>query len=332
MIPIIFGLLLQDAEEFARGEKYLEKAGAALKGERLLGLYIGRKWIGHIRLTGQGTELRVAAELRHGKLEERIVFGRDMKLLSVESKSRQRTIAFTVKEGAWKQRVEEDGQVSESDGKVEPAFVWGARFLPLFAMPDEESVALVDVESDREPVKIVRLADKRKGLNVLQVGSGAWLYDDGGKMVEFKNGREPVTFRVIAEGDLGKDLKTELAVSPPKRAILDLFLAAQKKDEAAILAAFDIERFAQESEPNYSNLREGKKKEVQESARGFILNHVGNLELPEKDLLEDYFAETLDSREESADRATVSELDGTVWKLYKASNGRWLIYGISRRD
>jgi hypothetical protein len=342
MIVIALVCLLQDA---ASGETYLEGIGKTwaqkLPEPRILGVYIGRKYLGTVRVSVQadgGTfSLTLAYELKTGgQSKSKITLGPKLELIGVEEKRDDVQTTLTVVKGKWTMRVREKGQDREEQGEAKPAMAWEPMFLPLFAMPMEPVTlnagnGFVPLTM-RRGQKVKRLAKEFDCIELIAEGEppARWYCNDRGP-VEFKRAGSHVRFRGIAETEVGKDLNEPLELTEPQKAVIAALTAVKKGDKDALLAAFELETFTRERVPEFATCSKTRQKEILESTRTFLTTELmtdeARANLPEQALIEDWFAMTLETSEKDG-KATVTEPDGTAWKLSRSPEGKWLIIGI----
>ncbi len=295
--------------------EYLKEIAQAWKEklpeDRFLGVYVGRKWLGHLRLHVErktGLVWTITFQLQRQKAITDVYMTDSLEIIKVVDRG------------------------NELKTK-EPGAVWEPLFLPLYKVPDKARVYSMSaedhVELRRLPDKVTRTIGKRGEFGVLQIGQARWYLDADGKPAEYKKSGHHTRMRVISEEQVGKDLVEPLDLTDPQRAMIAVYRAMKKGDKEAFLAAFDIERFTRDKVPEYATCSNKRKQEILEATRTFLTGEVMSGEdLPEAGLIEDWFAMVLESTEKDGS-AEVRDGDGTVWKLSKSADGKWLIYALT---
>jgi hypothetical protein len=247
----------QEEELIARGQKYLDKVAKTWSGDlpvkRLVGIYIGRKWMGYMRLTikaapkgtGAAFEIDMVGEV---KIEDKAFSGRgrtllakDLSPVSVEFFNDEPEVRegkeLSVEGGRWKLRCAVNGKITETEGELKTATTWGAEILPLFAIPDDDVIRVVSLDSGKGPYRFAKLPRKRPHrvgakageFRVLELNKGEdkpdlCYYGEEGGAIEIVPQGGPARLVPIDESEMGKNLDEPLALKPPERAVIDLFL------------------------------------------------------------------------------------------------------------
>ncbi len=359
--------LAQEPDE--AGQRFLDKVAKGwsekLPTERLMGFYIGRKWIGHLRVTIKAAqeasgaafdmtmtgEMKLKDQTRGGNAH--VLLARNLSPVWGESVTtdpdKNEKKWLTTEKGRWKLKVEENGKVRESEGDLKPGTTWAVNILTLFAVPDDDKVVVLGIDAKKGPHEITKAADKqtrtigrKKGeyrvLESRQAGDKPDLgfYTDDGRMAEIVPGGSPTRLRPIMEADLGKDLDEPLELKPCERALVDAFLAVKRDDSKAVLDCFDFDRMAAEMAPGYADMTAEKKKEAAEELRKQIAGGFAKRgpSFPEEKMLEEALAAALKTTEKDG-VATIDVFGREVWKLYLATEGdrkgRWLIIRIDQK-
>ncbi len=361
----------QDPEALARGQKYLDKVAAAWAGklpqERLVGVYLGRKWVGTLWMrvgaapkeSGAVFELTLKGEIAfmgHSmKAENRSLLAKDLSPVSDEDvkveDGKTRKLTVTVEKGRWKLRREEKDEVKQDEGTVVPGTTLEANVLPFFVLPDDAEFTLAAPDSKEGPFQFRKRADKKAlymdgkktDLALLEMSNpgkppALWYLSPGGEVVEFAVADAPVRCRPVTEAQRGQPLDEPLELKPAERALVDMFLALKKNDKAAVLAAFDFERMARESSPGYAELPEGDKKEIidviEDDVMTGLLSEGMRNQLPDVDFLEDLLAGAMKTTEKEG-LVSIETFGKTVWRMYCPAEGdrkgRWLICGAGSK-
>jgi hypothetical protein len=367
---------LTDEEEkahFARGQKYLDKVAAVwcarLPQERLLGIYMGRTWIGSLRLiiraapegSGGAFEFKSKQELQFAGLvvqtDVRAILDAKLGPLSAERtetiEGRSKKSKVTVANGKW--IASDDGQ-PDREGTPGPGQTLEANFLPLFARPDEAGLLIICPIGDkgintyeRLPDKVERTFDgKKQACSVLKVGHldhnkpDLWYFSEDGRPLEMRleveEGSWSPRYRPIAEAALGKTLTEPLEVKPAERRVLDMFVAIRKNDATAVAACFDFDRYAKESFPNFATATPADQKKAVATVRQAVLQNLmvdekTRASQPEPAALEDVLSLMMKTTEESGITSIVVKGSNT-WKLHQPAEGprkgQWLIFKYSQ--
>ncbi len=361
----------EDLDALGRGQKYLEKIGEAwslkLPDEIITGLFMGRAWIGHVRVTvkaapdgsGAAFEMQLKGEMSIGTQkfngDARIRFSKTMSLVSVESSSvepdMKRTKTLTVIDGKFKLDVDENGKVKTSEGVVAPGTTWDGKTLPLFLIPDEDAVALQSLDSEKGVVLFHKLVERKKRsiggkesefrvLTIKQQGKEAdsAYYGDDGRIVEVGMQNGAVRMRPVTEAEVGKDLDEKREVKPAERALLDMWLAIKRNEKERVLASFDIPRLCDALVPGYKDLDADKRKEADtmmtKQLEQDLLSETMRDGLPDEKVLEEGLAAGMKLTMKD-DVAHVLVMGKKIWKLAEAKDGdrkgKWLIIGIEDR-
>ncbi len=361
----------QEDEALARGQKYLDKIGKAwaakLPEDLLCGFYMGRQWIGSMTLavrtapagSGAAFEWVMQAEMsamgRATKMDGRALVSANLSPVSSETtettdgKIEKKTIA--VAGGRWTHTVDKGGQVTEKSGAITPGTTLEAAFLPLFGLPDDETLTLTSPDSKKGPFLFKKRSDRRekrfdgkKGeYAILELGHGGptvdlWILSADGKALELEAGDAPIRMRPIAAAQKGKALDEPLELQTYERALIDMFLAIKKNDAGAVEACFDFDRLAQEMIPGFNDSPAEKKKEAVEAMRAQmsknLLSEQMRNQFPDAALLEDAIATGMKS-EEKEGIAKVRVFGKQVWMLTLLKEGdrkgKWVIIGISQK-
>lgn len=370
LMALTLALAVQEDEALARGQKYLDKVAkawtASLPQERLLGIYMGRQWIGETRIgvraaaadSGGAFEFRLTGTLsaagKSRKMESRGILAGNLAPVRIEVRSDEdgkvETTTITVENGAWKRRTEQGGKTTETGGPLKPGTTMEANLLPLFAPPDDADLTLVALDSKKGPTRVRLPAGKGtvflRGAAVecalVEVAQGSeapdrWKCVDGKAVELAAGGGIPVRMRVIAEAEREKKLDEPLDLRPAEKALIGMFLAIKKNDREGVVAAFDFDRMAKEMIPGFEGLTDEKKKEavglLSRDMPAKLLGEAMRNQLPDPGLLEETLAAGIRSTEK--DGVTAVRIFGTqVWRLAEAKEGdrkgRWLIISVAK--
>jgi hypothetical protein len=370
---LAFAAAPQDDAELARGQKYLDRIAVAwtrtLPAERVLAIYLGRKSAGHARLKvarapegkgGAAYEVTLHVEMKTAGFEAlfdgRALLNPQLRFLWAEAVETENGVVTRKRVEAageeWIYRSDEGGgkaRPTERKGKLRAATTWGGvlRFLPLFALPEDKMGVVVLAPSDNEGVfDFVQPSEKRTAViggkeaefAVVEMreegktSSVCYLNAEGG-VAEIRPVGSPMRLRPVAEEALGKDLDEPLVVRAPERAVVDFYKAIKRGDKEAVLAAFDIPRYAAGLDPEHAKRPADKRASVEEEIRkGIVESFLPDslrAALPEEASMEDFLATGLESTVEGD--AAEARLFSLKIKLGKASDGRWLIHAIEFR-
>jgi hypothetical protein len=357
----LFGPLVAGANDEAaleRGQKYLERLAAAwtekLPPDRTFGIYLGRRWVGEATVsvkaapqssTGAVFEwtLRVESNISGSKLssEDRVLFGPRLALVSARSSEEgpegKISKSLSVKDGRWEIRREEMGKATRREGVQGPGTTWSATFLPALVRPQDAELELTALDSDPPGLRFESTPDAAR----LEIRRGAerrgvWTFGKDSRPVEFRPADSVIRFRPVEPGGAGKDLSEPLELKAPVKALSELFRAIKRGDRAAVTAAFDFERFAQEMVDGYVGFDPATKKQILEGLQtktpANLLTPKMRSGLPEERLMEDFFSVSAEATEK--DGVAEVRLFGkeTVWKLHQPTEGKrkglWLVCGI----
>jgi hypothetical protein len=361
----------QELAQRTTGQKYLDKVSAAwsaqLPQERLLGIYMGRHWMGLVRITlkaapaGSGAafdytlhqEIRVLKHVGtvdlHALLDARLAPVSAERIEVNDGKERKSRIALV----DGKRTATMDGY-PDREVKPGPGFTIEANLLPLWVPPEEDGLFLLCMIGDkgansfhRLPEKVERTIDgKKQACSVLKIGHlsahpDLWYYSEDGRPLEFhpqvEEGTPAARHRPITEAMIGKPLNEPLAMKPAERRVLDVFVAIKKNDETALAACFDFDRFAKESIPDFEKVAPADQKKTVVNLRQTMLkNFLGTEEsrasMPEPTLMEDAMADVMVTTEDKGIVSVTLPGNGT-WKLYQSTEGprkgQWLIFLIT---
>lgn len=360
----------QDDAELARGQKYLDRVAAAwstsLPAERLLGIYLGRKAVGHARLKiaraaegGEAAfEVTLHIEMKSGSFEAvcdgRALLSPQLRCLWAEAVETENGAVtrrrIETSGGEWVYRSDErGGKRVERKGLLRTATTWGGilRFLPLFGLPEDKVGVVVLAPSDNEGIfdfaqpaatREAVIGGKEDDFAVIEMREGGkvssvgYLNREGG-VVEIRPAGSPMRLRPVAEDRVGKDLDELLVIRDPERAIVEFYKAIKRGDREAVLGAFDIARYAAWLDPEYSRRPADKRAEIEEEIRrsvvdSFLPDSV-RAALPEEAWMEDFLATGLESTVEAGSAEV--RLFALKMKMGKGADGRWRIHAIGFR-
>ena len=362
----------EEKAHFARGQKYLDKVAAAwsakLPQERLLGIYMGRTWMGSLRLTikaapaGSGGafefiskhEIQIAG--RAAQTDVHAILDAKLGPLSAERtetiEGRSKKSKVTVANGKW--TASEDGH-PDREGTPGPGQTLEANFFPLFARPDEAGLLILCPIGDKGVNTFESLADKvertfdgkKQSCAVLKVGHldhkpDLWYYSEDGRPLEMRleveEGSWSPRYRPVAEAAAGKTLTEPLEVNPAERRLLDMFVAIRRNDATAVAACFDFDRYAKESFPNFATATPADQKKAVATVRQAVLKNLmvdekTRASQPEPATLEDVLSLMMKTTEENGVTSIVIKGSNT-WRLHQPAEGprkgQWLIYKFSQ--
>jgi hypothetical protein len=363
------GAAAQDPQDLANGQRYLEQIAAAwskqLPQERLAGAFMGRQWLGHVRIrvaaapAGSGAVFEVTST---GELSlmgetmvetERVLLTRSLLPVSVDAtstesgKKKQKTLR--VEKGRWKLVVDTDGTRTEADGELKPGTTWNVQMLPLFARPLKTPLALNDLEEGRARRLVLRaLPERRKAqvdgkpaaLDALEMRADAeepdyWTFLPDGRAHELTASAAPVSLRPIAESAIGKNLPGELEVHPAARALIDIFVAMRQRNRDAALAGFDLAHMAADQVTGFDKMSPAQRQkaiaDVRTELEGKLLAEDAVKGLPPPPLLQEVLASGMKT---SVDKgvARVEAFGSHAWMLHEADIGgsgrRWLVFKV----
>jgi len=357
----------QAEDELKRGQAYLEKVAAEwekkLPVECVLGVYAGRRWAGLAKLSiarapegsGAAFEIVMRAELKTEGFEAAVdaqgLFAKNLRFVRVESTEVQNGVKTTRRVEAvgaeWVARVES----RERRGALRTGSTWDglARFLPAFAAPaDAVGVVMVTPGEDGDTVwDFSRPAGKRAAAiggredeySAIELRSGGalasvYLLGENGGLAEIRPATSPLRFRPVSKEAVGRDLEERLVVREPERVVLDFYRAVKRNDRGAVLAAFDLARYAEGIDPDYASRSEEKRRALQDEVRASIVeSFLGErirAGLPAEERMEDVLGPKLSSELPAADSAEVT-LFSLRFKLARPPEGRWRIHAIEIR-
>jgi hypothetical protein len=362
--------LEEELAKLAKGQKYLDKVSAAwsakLPQERLLGVYMGRTWLGSLRLSVKAAPAPGAFELtlkqdmkffgRNAQTELHAILDAKLAPLSAERTEfvRGNTVKGKLTVADGKITSIEDGHPDRT-GTCAPGQTVEANLLPLFVRPEEDGLFLLCFIGDKGANTFDRLPDKvdlsvggkKQSCSVLKVGhlSGApdlWYYSEDGRPLEMRmevqDGSSFARRRPITEDMVGKALNEPLDVNPAERRVLDAFVAIKKNDATALAACFDFDRFAKEAIPEFAAATPAEQKKSVASLRQSMLKNLlgdekSRASLAEPLTLEDAMVAVMVTTEEKGVTSVVLKGAGT-WKLHQPTEGprkgQWLIFLISQ--
>ncbi len=359
-----------EAEQRAKGQKYLDQVAAAWKvklpQDRLLGLYMGRQWMGTLRLglkagpPGGGTfdfTLRQDCKLYGHSTQVELHAVLDAKLAPL-SAERTETVdqkvmksKLTLADGKW--TVADDAR-ADRHGTAGPGQTVEANLFPLFVRPEEDGLLVLCPIGDKGANTYVRQAEKvertfdgkKQACSVLKIGHlsiapDLWYYSEDGRPLEMrqevKEGSPSIRLRPIVEAAVGKALTEPIEVKPAERRVLDFFVAIRKNDAISLAACFDFDRFAKEAIPNFAGATPVDQKKAianlrQSMLKNLLADEKARASQPEPAALEDTMAAVMTSTEENG-VATVAIKGSDTWKLHQPTEGprkgQWLIFLIS---
>ncbi len=357
----------QAEEELKRGQQYLEKVAAEWDKkapfECALGVYAGRRWAGLAKLSiarapegsGAAFEIVMRAELKtegfEASVDARGLLAKNLRFVRLESTEVQNGAKTTRRVesvgGEWLYAVGS----KERRGALRTSATWDGlvRFLPAFAAPsDAVGVVLLTPGDDGETTwDFSRPAAKRAAVvggresefASIELRSGGalasvYLLHEDGSLAEIRPATSPLRFRPIAKEAMGRDLDERLVVREPERAVLEFYQAVKRNDREAVLAAFDLARYAAGIDPDYAARSEEKRRALEDEVRASIVeSFLGErirAGLPPEERMEDVLGPKLASELHGADLAEVS-MFSLRFKLARPPEGRWRIHGIEIR-
>lgn len=355
--------LAQDKAAFEKGQKYLDKVAKVWTAKSpqalLFGLYADAKYIGMMKYTVSSADggFVVTGEAQmgggamkmscHGKLGPNLcIVSSEMLDESNEGKTKK-TISVT--NGKWTLVVDKDGKAETKTGDVGPGLTWGATFLPAFAVPDDAEVGLLEPNAEGKNVVLKKLEAKEKvsvdgkdvECSVLETTKGEektlWLFGPDGAFVEMQHPGSPMHMRIVTEADLGKDLAGAPAaeLSGPAKAVIAVYCAIKRNDEAALEAAFDFDRWVAEEVEGFDKKTDEEKEKAAEDKATQIIAELNTEELRKKLPDEATIAAVMGPQvkvEMAGEGEAVVHLGDGTWKLYQSTDaddkGAWLIYSI----
>lgn len=362
--------LEEERAKLAKGQKYLDKVSSAwsakLPQERLLGVYMGRTWLGSLRLSIKAAPAPGAFELtikqdmkffgRNAQTDVHAILDAKLAPLSAEwtesVRGKTEKSILTVADG--KTTTITDGQ-PDRGGNSGPGQTVEANLLPLFVRPEEDGLFLLCLIGDKGANTFDRLPDKvdlsvggkKQACSVLRVGHlsvapDLWYYSEDGRPLEMRmeaqDGSSFARMRPITENMIGKALNEPLEVKPAERRVLDAFVAIKKNDATALAACFDFDRFAKESIPDFAAATPAEQKKAVASLRQSMLKNLlgdekSRASMAEPTTLEDAMVAVMVTTEEKGVVSVVLKGAGT-WKLHQPTEGprkgQWLIFLLSQ--
>lgn len=350
---------LQSKEELEKGQKFLDKIAkswdASPPAEKVVGMYIGRKWVGFSRVTVEkipegGFRLYAKYEIEFSgkkvQTESTVSLAPNMCVQKADivtyENGKKETRTLTVDNSMWKQARDHDGKVTEQSGSVTPGMTWGAGLLLLYAIPDEQELSLVVPAAEKGTFKFKKVAEKVKLRSAdcycIEMIQGTevsrWYFDDKWNFVELHSGPIPIKVRLVSEDKVGKNLDEPSRLNDAEKAVIHLYRCIKKNDRDLLLSCFDIPRYAEEMVPGYKEMPAEDKKttlsELEKKICGSLLNLKNRNNLPEDTMMEDFFYDSIHSNIKG-DTAEVWIEGQTPWKLYKTADGRWMICGLGSK-
>lgn len=336
------------------GQKFLQKLGASwsqkLPEPSVMGVYVGRKWIGKatftVKATTEGgakydfttdTEFNLMGnefhEHSHALLSDGLtVVAADSEGVTPEGKESKK---LTVKDGKWTLHTEKGAEKNDTNGDVTPTTVWDGGALLAFATPEAKETTLVALKSDAS-IATFTLGEAKEKLTLggkegeyrVVVAKGEhenhWYLDDAGHGVYMHFTGAPFCGRPCVEANVGKDIDEPLVLSEPVQKVIDLYMAIKKSDGDAAMATFDLPTMAKDSGEAVDA--------VEASLKESMLTPQAAQALPDPAMLPDFFSAMATSTV-NGDEAEVS-LGGSVFKMHKVNDASgtptWLIYGVGR--
>lgn len=353
----------QEGDLVGAGQRYFDKV-ARIWEERapidhLLGVYVGRKWVGYARVAVRRGEPKSDAPFEVTTKGEITILGKTMRYESrahldarltpirVDSSAEEWkgkiTKRLTVEGGRWKRVIEEGGAPAVASGALAPATTWDASILPIFAPPDDADCATQSLDSDKGAQRFIRAPGKKVRtiggapvecsvleLRTAETAPDSWYYDPSGRMVELRPAGMPFRMVFVTEPEFGKDRDEPLVLNGPLKVLVECFLARKRGDRERTFAAFDLEQFARESVPEFDEFSAENKRKVFDALRerlaGQLLSKAMRDALPEEHLMEDFLA----ASSETVEREGVAEvgiLGRQIWRLHRV-RGQWRIIGF----
>lgn len=352
---LLFSPMAALADEAAdAGAKFLatvaESWSKSLPEDSVLGMYLGRKWIGEAVFTvkaappdsGAAFETKITTEIslmgQSLKSVSHALLAKDLTPLSAESIDEQpdgkTTKKLTVKEGLWTLQIETAMEKKAVEGKVSTNTSWSVKSLLLYAQPEAAEMVLVDPLSDPPETRFKTAA---RGVSAC-LGTGIaecdvigiemgekkafWLYDNKeGHTLAMQIQGAPFHAERCEAAQVGKDL-AQLPVPDAGKVVAALYLAIKEGDGGAAAACFDIQTMAKEAGEDPESFQKGL-------VAGMVTEEAKNA-LPEASFVEDLFAEQMSCAVEG-DEATV-QVGTTTFKLRKTTDAdggdAWLICGV----
>lgn len=366
MALLLLLILGQEPLAAPAGQRYLDRVAEVWRREmpleRLLGVYMGRRWVGHARFSvraapedGAAFDVQTSGELRLlGKTiryRSRVLLDGRLGARRAESSADEWetkvTKTLTVEGNAWKRRRVQGEKVTETSGPLGPGMTWDASMLPLFARPEDAEVYVISLDSDKGALRLRRrgarpwqpLGGEKRDRDLLEIGPAGgepdrWYFEDDGRPAEFVSGELPLRMRTIDESRMGKDLEAALVLAEPLRTLASFLRARKRGDREAFLRHFDMVRLARTLVPEYDGMGRDQRRAVVDGLKrklaGELLSQATREALPEEDLLED-FVWAAARRTDRGDEVDVVLLGRQTWKFVRARGEEWLIHGFDEK-
>ncbi|HLG41803.1 MAG TPA: hypothetical protein VI643_00460, partial [Planctomycetota bacterium] len=329
--------------------------------ERVLGVYIGRAWLGSLRIridrAEDGRGFTFAAEhdlsLMRWNYRRRVRYELDANLnlrsgrIEDSSLPWGNEVKVSVENGRWTALFDGGGVPFKDEGEAGQGLTGAevAIYLPLFFVPDTRESPLFltggeggCVPKRRSTRKGVRLGGKEILADTIDIswvgGAIRWYLDDRGQAIEMEVSGLPFRFRPIDPGEIGRNLEDPISLSDPQRALIELFDAVKSMDRVAIARAFDLGK-VMSLLPGWKDLRadetEERRRQLERSFVEMTLRAFSGL--PDREMLPDVVA-ILSRVQMTGEEDATLFFDAARFRLARVKDGpdegRWIIHEWDR--
>jgi len=329
--------------------------------ERVLGVYIGRAWLGALRIridrAEDGRGFTYAAEhdlsLMRWKYRRRVRYELDSSLNlrsgTIEDSALPwgSAVKVSVDNGRWTAVFDGGGVPFKDEGEAGPGLTGAdlAIHLPLFFVPDtrESPLFLTGGEGTcvpkRRSVKVpIRVGGREVLADAFDIGwvggSARWYLDGAGRPIEMQISGMPFRFRPVEAGEVGRNLEDPLSLAEPQLALVELFDAVKSMDRVEIARAFDLGKVMSRL-PGWKDLRadetEERRRQLERSFVEMTMRAFSGL--PDRAMLPDVVATLSRVQMTNEDEATVI-FDAARFRLVRVKDGpdqgRWIIWEWDR--
>jgi hypothetical protein len=349
--------------ELQRGLDWLRSIGEdwarALPEERLLARYVGKRFVGAVRIRVSRVpagkrgafEVQVIDTWEDGPVprasSEWIVLDRDLIVVSVRTarlRERGSGNRLEVAEGKWRLEYDDgSGAIGNDSGELRPAMMWGhlTLYLPLYREPSA-AVALWRFTSERmtdriRPHRAPRSPDGERNSGLSCTGSVSprwvldWFFREGGALAEGRwDGMLPVRLLPVRTSELGQDLTSPVRLTEPERAVVSMCRAVAIGDSAAIEELIDARSIAEEWVADFDALEPDERNLVLEQVREGAGSMFAALRHKFASVPPDRLEEVVALLGETGiDGASASvRLRGFVFRLRQAPTAGWRFVGL----